>query len=335
MVHNGASIDPEDGIPIIISDNMKYTVTSPTGKKQVWEVITSPVAPVECPSQILDESETAKIVANVINKKGVTYKWYHNGRIIENVTTPEIFIKNPKDNKSHKIYAIAENQAGKLKCACTTVQWKKDVKTNIFDNLKIKFAFNLNNARSFSSYYGVYGASNCAHSDYNDLNSEDEDIYVVNDGNYEQDFKMYQVVDISEEFTVKEEATENLNLDCKNGSTGSTDVDISDKLENSEDVDGKNKQEETETEENGETQSFDSDLLKLDENFNIFDESSNRQDSLVAEIPEDSEILESEELPETEKSEKIEENSECSSTKDEINYDDLESESSEITPDIE
>lgn len=314
VVHNGASIDPENGIPIIISDNMKYTVTSPTGKKQVWEVITSPVAPVECPSQILDASEKAKIVANVINKKGVTYKWYHNGSIIENVTTPEIFIKNPKDNKRHKIYAIAENQAGKLKCACTTVQWKKDVKTNIFDNLKIRSACSSDNAKSFSSYYGVYGASNYAHSDYDDLNSEDEDICVVNDGNYEQDFKMYQVVDISEEFTVEEEVPENTdltcdefkNLYCENGRTGSTDVDIFDKLDNSEDVDDKNKQEETETEENGETQSFDSDLLKLDENLNIFDESSNRQDSLVAEIPEDG-----------------------------ISYDDLESESSEITSDIE
>ena len=321
--HDGMSITPDDGIPIIISDDMKYTVTSPTGKTQIWEVITSPVAQIECKDQLLNANEKAKIAANVINKKGVTYKWYHNGKIIEHITTSEIFIKNPKDNKSHKIYAIAENEAGKLKCACTKIQWKKDVKTSSFDEAKIKHAISSDKAQSFrmsSSYYGVYGASNYANSDYEDLNSESEDIYVVNDGNYEQDFKMYEVVDISEEFNVEEETSENQDftgdeskdLDYEYGSTESADIDISEKSENSEDVDDKNKQEEIKTEEIL--------SLKPEQNFNIFAESSNRHGSLLAEIPEDEESSESsknEELAETEKSAKIEETIENISSEDE------------------
>ena len=317
--HDGMSITPDDGIPIIISDDMKYTVTSPTGKTQIWEVITSPVAQIECKDQLLNANEKAKIAANVINKKGVTYKWYHNGKIIEHITTSEIFIKNPKDNKSHKIYAIAENEAGKLKCACTKIQWKKDVKTSSFDEAKIKHAISSDKAQSFrmsSSYYGVYGASNYANSDYEDLNSESEDIYVVNDGNYEQDFKMYEVVDISEEFNVEEETSENSyltgdefkDLDCEYDSTGSEDIYISEKSETSEDVNDKNKQEEIKTEE---ILSLNSALLKPEQNFNIFAESNNCHGSLLAEIPE------GEELTETEKSEKIVEKSESSPSEDE------------------
>ena len=122
--HNGVSIEPELGLPLIISNEMEYKIKSPTGVEQVWEIITSPV----CRTCLEDQKERASkpiiLKADLINSKDVKYQWYYDGKILVDQTFEELVLENPNDNKKHKVHFVATNQAGSFQSENVTVSWE-------------------------------------------------------------------------------------------------------------------------------------------------------------------------------------------------------------------
>lgn len=123
--HNGTSIEPISGYPLVINNNMEYKVTSPTGITQKWQVITTPVGKLKYEPIKAKKSSQVSIKAEIQNNNGVSYQWYCDGRPIEGETDDQILLENPMDNKKHKYYVVASNIAGDSICANTEVEWEK------------------------------------------------------------------------------------------------------------------------------------------------------------------------------------------------------------------